>query len=307
MGFDMRTVAIANQKGGCGKTTTSVNLSAALAEAGQRVLLVDLDPQAHATIGLGFDPERLDATIYNAIAGTGESAAKASRTLLSTIIGSGVKGLSLIPSNILLSGGELELARMQDREYVLAECLAEAEGAYDICIIDCSPSLSLLTLNALVASTDLIVPVQAHYYALEGLRQLLETVNIVCERFNPGLVSLSILLTFVEKKTALSREIERQMRDYFGGLVFETVIRRNVRLAEAPSAGEPITDYAPQSRGASDYTALAREILYGSGSDGACEPEDGGHGQSSEDEVSCDENKNDQVTAPRDSGCQILV
>ncbi len=259
----MRTIAIANQKGGCGKTTTAVNLSAALAEAGQRVLLIDLDPQGHATLGFGFDPESMNRTIYNAIAGSGSTPAQAPVHIIHTIVSTGVRNLSLIPSNILLSGGELELARVRDREYVLRDALESVADGYDLCLIDCSPSLSLLAINALVASTDVIVPVQAHYYALEGLRQLLETVNIVGDRYNSDLAALSILLTFIEPKTSLSRQVEKQMRGYFGHLVFNSVIHRNIRLAEAPSAGQPIILYASNSKGADDYRALAREIIYG--------------------------------------------
>jgi chromosome partitioning protein len=246
-------LAIANQKGGCGKTTTAVNLASACALSGKRVLLIDLDPQAHATIGLGRDPENLDQTVYNLFTDAGASAAKLA-------VNSSVQGLSLLPSNILLSGVEFELASMEGREYVLTHKLHEVNGAYDMCIIDCSPSLSLLTLNALVASDEVIIPVQTHYYALEGLRQLLETVDIVKKRFNEGLEIRGILLTFVESRTKLSRQVQRQMREFFGDLVFDTVIHKDVRLAEAPSAHEPVFTYAPDSKGALEHKILAEEI-----------------------------------------------
>jgi chromosome partitioning protein len=186
----MRTVAIANQKGGCGKTTTAVNLATAYAVSGKRVLLIDLDPQSHATIGLGRDPETLEKTVYNLLTDPNASASMLA-------IDSNVDGLSLLPSNILLSGIEFELASLDGREYVLSNKLGDVNGSYDICFIDCSPSLSLLTLNALVASDDVIIPVQTHYYALEGLRQLLETIDIVKKRYNKNLEILGILLTFV--------------------------------------------------------------------------------------------------------------
>jgi len=252
----MRTIAIANQKGGCGKTTTAVNLAAALACLGHEVLLVDLDPQAHATLGFGKDPENLDKTIYDALTNV-------QIPLSRVIVTTNIKGLNLSPSNILLSGIEFELASRYAREYALREQLGYVNGSYDMCVIDCSPSLSLLTLNALVASTDVIIPVQTHYYALEGLRQLLETVEIVKERFNRVLQILGVLLTFVETRTTLSREVQRQMREFFGEIVFDTVIHRTVRLAEAPSAGQSVLTYDPKCKGAVEYAALAQEICNG--------------------------------------------
>lgn len=250
----MRTIAIANQKGGCGKTTTAVNLAAALAVLGNRVLLLDLDPQGHATLGVGHDPEGIDKTVYDVLANT---RIPMSEVVLSTK----ANGLNVAPSSILLSGIELEISTLDRREYVLREQLKCLNDDYDICVIDCSPSLNLLTLNALVASSDVIVPVQTHYYALEGLRQLFETVAIVKERFNNSLEMLGVLLTLVESRTVLSYQIEKQVRQFFGDLVFDTVIHRTVSLAEAPSAGESILSYAPESRGAAEYGALAQEII----------------------------------------------
>jgi chromosome partitioning protein len=249
----MRTVAVANQKGGCGKTTTTVNLATAFAVLGKRVLLIDLDPQAHATIGLGQDPEDLEQTVYNLFV-------DASVTASMVAVDSVVERLAILPSNILLSGIEFELSMLEGREYVLSNRLSEVNGSYDMCLIDCSPSLSLLTLNALVASDEVIIPVQTHYYALEGLRQLLETIDIVKKRFNSNLEILGLLLTFVESRTKLSRQVQRQMREFFGDLVFDTVIHKDVRLAEAPSAHEPVYTYAPKSKGAAEHRILAEEI-----------------------------------------------
>jgi chromosome partitioning protein len=253
----MRTIAIANQKGGCGKTTTSVNLSAALAEKGRKTLLVDLDPQGHSTIGFGYDPDEIEKTVYDAIT---KSQVPISQVVLKTKF----EKLDLVPSNVLLSGAEVELASEVGREFVLTEALKAVADEYDMCIIDCPPSLSLLTLNGLVASNDIVVPVQAHYYAMEGLKQLFETANIINEHLNPCNINiLGLLLTFVDKKTLLSRQTQMQMREYFGDLVFDTVIHESVRLAEAPSSGEPIFTYAPDSRSAAEYMALAEEIING--------------------------------------------
>ena len=257
----MRTIAIANQKGGCGKTTTAVNLAGALAILGSRTLLVDLDPQAHSTLAFGFGPENLDKTIYHAITKTDLPVCRSQIPISKAVLRTSIETLNLVPSNILLSGIEFELAKLPGREYVLTQQLSSLAGDYDLCVIDCSPSLSLLTLNALVAASDIVVPVQTQYYALEGLKQLLETIDIVRERFNPNLAGFGILLTFVEKRIALSRQVQRQMREFFGNLVFDTVIHRTTRLAEAPSAGESVLTYDPKSKGALEYTALAREII----------------------------------------------
>ena len=253
----MRTIAIANQKGGCGKTTTAVNLAAVFAGKGKRTLIIDLDPQGHATLGLGHNPETLDKTIYHALT-------NAQIPISRVIINTNIAGLNLAPSNILLSGAELELADVIEKELVLSEQLRTISNEYDMCVIDCPPSVGLLTLNALVASTDVVVPVQVNYYAMEGLKQLYETANIIRVHFYPCDVKiLGLLLTFVEDRIIFSRQIQQQMREFFGDLVFDTVIHRNVRLAEAPSTGESILTYAPTSRGAVEYRALADEIING--------------------------------------------
>jgi chromosome partitioning protein len=251
----VRTIAITNQKGGCGKTTTAVNLAAALALKGYRTLLVDLDPQGHATLGFGLVPENLEKTIYDVLS---NPHIRLAHTLQTTAL----SGLMVAPSNVLLSGVESILAGMNDREYVLRNRFATVEPFFDYCIVDCSPSLNLLTLNALVAATDLIIPVQTHYYAIEGLKQVLETLEIVQTRFSPGLKIGGILLTLAERRTMLSQDVERQMRQYFGPLVLQTVIHRNVRLAEAPSAGQSVLTYAPASSGAAEYNQLAEEICH---------------------------------------------
>ena len=253
----MRTIAIANQKGGCAKTTTAVNLAAALAEQGHRTLLIDFDPQGHSTIGYGCEHDEVGMTIHDALV-------KEHIGIDSIITNTKVERLDLVPSNVLLSGAELELACVEAREFVLSRKLVAIEGKYDFCVIDCAPSLGLLTLNALIASTGVVVPVQAHYYAAEGLRQFFETANIIEDRFGPCSVEiLGVLLTLVESTTLLSRNIQQQMRELFGDLVFEAVIHKSVKLAEAPSAGESILTYAPESRAAAEYRALANEVING--------------------------------------------
>ncbi|MHC4395178.1 MAG: ParA family protein [Planctomycetota bacterium] len=253
----MRIIAVTNQKGGCGKTTTAVNLAAALAEKGRTVLLVDLDPQGHSTLGFGYDPDAMNKTIYDALTNNRVPIYK-------VLIGTGIERLDLAPSNIMLSGAEIELASVLGREFVLAEQLRTLGRVYDTCVIDCPPAIGLLAINALVASTDVIVPVQVHYYAMEGLKQVFETANVIRKNFHPCYVKiLGLLLTFVEDAVPFSEQIQKQMRDFFSDLVFETVIHRTISLAEAPSAGRPILNYAPKSRGAYEYRALANEIIYG--------------------------------------------
>lgn len=253
----MRVIAVANQKGGCGKTTTAVNLAAALAQRGHRTLIVDLDPQARATIGLGQSPDRLPKTAHDVLMDV--------ETELPQIIAdTNIAALKLAPCNILLARAELELTLVFGREFVLGEKLNAVRDEYDECIIDCPPSLGMLTVNALVASTEVVVPVQVHYYAMEGLKQLFETVSVIRERFHPCSVKvLGLLLTFVENRTTLSKQVQQQMREYFGSLVFDTVIHKTIELAEAPSAGESVLTYAPRSKGTTEYAALAEEIFNG--------------------------------------------
>jgi chromosome partitioning protein len=254
----MRTIAVMNQKGGCGKTTTAVNMAAAFAESHKRVLLVDFDPQAHATIGVGQDPDSFGRTIHDCIVAGG---VRLSRVIAHTKI----DHLDLAPANVLLASAEMELAGMPDKDLRLARVLQEVRGSYDLCVIDCPASLGLLTLNALVTSSDVVVPVQVHYYALEGLKRLLETVHFIRERFHPhSMENIRLLLTFVEERAAFSRRIQQQVREVFGDLVLDTVIHRDTRLAEAPSVGESILSYASRCRGARDYRLLASEILTGS-------------------------------------------
>ena len=248
-----RTFAITNQKGGVGKTTTAISLGAYLAARGSRVLLADVDPQANATSGLGFDKWRLDGSIYEVLL--------AGRPAATTILKTNRNGLDLLPSSPNLAAAELELGDADGRESRLREALASVASEYDFVLLDCPPSLGLLTLNGLVAAGDVIVPVQCEYLALEGLSLLLDTVERVRRALNPELRVFGIVMTMFDPRTNLSEQVVEEVRTHYPAALFRTVIPRNVRLSEAPSHGKTILDYDSASRGAASYQALADEAL----------------------------------------------
>ena len=271
-----RVISIANQKGGVGKTTTAVNLAASLAATGCRVLLLDLDPQGNATMGCGVDKHEVDASIYEWLI---------EGVPLGDVVQHCPGGLDLVPGNADLTSAEIELLDLDARERRLASALRDAFGQYDYVLIDCPPSLNILTLNALVASHGVLVPMQCEYYALEGLSALLDTVEGVKRAANPRLRIEGLLRTMYDPRNSLTRDVSRQLLEYFGDLVFRTVVPRNVRLAEAPSHGLPAILYDPNSRGAVAYKALAGELRRkhaaedeagGSVAAGAGAPADGG-------------------------------
>ncbi len=247
-----QTIACANQKGGVGKTTTVVNLAAYLALAGDRVLVVDLDPQGNATSGLGIDRSAAERSVYDAVI---EEA-----PLGDLVVTTGIDGLALVPSSISLAGAEVELTPLAQRERRLAHLLAPAVGEYDYVLLDCPPSLGLLTVNALTAADSVLVPIQCEYYALEGLSQLIATINLVRDHLNPDLAIKGVVLTMYDGRTNLSADVAAEVRHHLGDAVFDSVIPRSVRLAEAPSFGRPIVDHDPTSRGALAYRALADEL-----------------------------------------------
>jgi len=247
-----QTIACANQKGGVGKTTTVVNLGSYLALAGERVLVVDLDPQGNATSGLGLDRNVLERSVYDAVI-DGTSIGEL------TMAGP-VPGLDVVPSAIALAGAEIELTPVEGREHRLARLLVEVAVDYDYVLVDCPPSLGLLTVNALTAADSVLVPLQCEYYALEGLTQLLATLDLVRDHLNPDLVVKGIILTMYDGRTNLSADVAAEVRRHLGERVFDTVIPRSVRLSEAPSHGLPISRYSPDSTGAVAYAALATEL-----------------------------------------------
>lgn len=247
-----RILAITNQKGGVGKTTTAVNLGAALARRGCRVLLVDVDPQGNTTSGLGIDKASLEHCIYDTVVGTVPAS--------SVLVNTSVPGLDLVPATLRLAGAEVELVSALARERRLVRALESVAEGYDFVLIDCPPSLGLLTLNALAASHGVLVPIQCEFYALEGLGQLLQVVDMVKEHLNPGLGVEGVLLTLFDSRLNLSEQVAEEVRKHFGSLVYEAIIPRNVKLAEAPSYGQPVTEYDAGSRGARAYLELAREV-----------------------------------------------
>ncbi|MFM9983238.1 MAG: ParA family protein [Burkholderiales bacterium] len=248
-----RIIAVVNQKGGVGKTTTSVNLAASLAEQGKRVLLVDLDPQGNATTGSGVDKKTITRTVYQVLLGLGEVAS------IRTTSESGK--YDLLPANRELAGAEVELVELPNREGRLKAALAVVEGDYDFVLIDCPPSLSLLTINGLVAAREVLIPMQCEYYALEGLSDLVGTIKRVRSNLNPVLEIGGLLRTMFDPRNTLSQQVSAQLEQHFGDKVFKTLVPRNVRLAEAPSYGMPAVVWDRTSKGAQAYLALAAEIL----------------------------------------------
>ena len=248
-----KVIAVVNQKGGVGKTTTTINLAAYLAEMGKFVLLVDMDPQANATSGVGIAKDNLEHGLYEALA--------KEKRLSDIIHNTSHQGLRVAPATANLAGASIELVDVDRREHQLNDLLEEVKHAYDYIVIDCPPSLGLLTLNSLVASDEILIPVQAEYYALEGLGQLLQTIGLIQEHLKPSLEVLGAVITMYDKRTRLSEDVMNELYKYFPNNIFRSVIPRTVRLAEAPSFGKTILQYEPSGKGAKAYEKLAREIL----------------------------------------------
>lgn len=249
-----KIIAIANQKGGVGKTTTAINLTSCLAEVGKKILLVDIDPQGNATSGVGVDKDQLENTSYELFIGN--------CTLEDCIVESQVSNLWVLPSNVNLSGAEIDLIGVDDREYILKNEIDSIRDEYDFIIIDCPPSLNILTVNAMTTADSVLVPIQCEYYALEGLSQLIHTINLVQERLNPELDIEGVVFTMYDARTNLSLEVVENVKANLRQTVYKTIIPRNIRLAEAPSYGLPINLYDSKSIGAESYRLLAQEVIY---------------------------------------------
>ncbi len=252
-----KCIAVANQKGGVGKTTTSVNLSSCLASYGKKVLLLDTDPQGNATSGLGVSKEEISLSIYDVLIN--------SASLKDASMETDYHNLYLCPSNINLAGAEIELVSEDRREYLLKKAVEEVKGDFDFIIIDCPPSLGLLTLNSFVCADSILIPIQCEYYALEGLSQLTNTIRKIKGAFNPALELEGVLLTMYDTRTNLSSQVAREVKKYYGQKLYKSVIPRNVRLSEAPSFGQPINVYDKSSKGSSSYMNLAMEVIKANG------------------------------------------